>query len=80
MASPTIGVFSDFSLDSQTPVNADGAPVQVGTDGGVPVIATFTDLAAHSEVPDTGRTFPLFGLSLTGLAFLRRLRHSSLGH
>jgi protein with PEP-CTERM/exosortase system signal len=69
---PTVGVFSDFSLDSQIPVNADGVPVQVGTDGNVPVIATYTDLAADSEVPDIETTASLFGLSLAGLAFLRR--------
>ena len=35
---------------------------------------TFFDSAAASEasVPDTGPTFSLFGLSLTGLGFLRR--------
>jgi hypothetical protein len=36
-------------------------------------VGMFTDLAAASEaVPDTGTTASLFGLSLMGLAFLRR--------
>jgi hypothetical protein len=66
-------VQSDFSLLTQLPSNADGASVLVGTDGGIDVFAKFTDLAGPSEaVPDTGTTASLFGLSLTGLAFLRR--------
>ena len=70
---PSIGVISDMSLDSQIPVNADGATVQVGTDGGVAVFAHFTDQAAGSEgVPDTGTTCSLLALSLMGLAFFRR--------
>jgi hypothetical protein len=67
-------VQSDFSLNTQFPINADGASVLVGTDGGVDVFASFTDNAVTSEatVPDTGTTYSLFGLSLMGLAFLRR--------
>ena len=67
-------VQSDFQGFIDIPANADGASVLVGTDGGDPVIATFHDNAATAEatVPDTGTTFPLFGLSLMGLAFFRR--------
>jgi hypothetical protein len=36
------------------------------------ILATFHDNAATSEVPDTGTTFSIFGLSLMGLGFLRR--------
>jgi VPDSG-CTERM motif len=57
---------------TETPINADGARIQVGTDGGVAVFATFHDLGDVATVPDTGTTFSLFGLSLTGLGFLRR--------
>jgi hypothetical protein len=63
---------SDLSLSTQFPVNADGASVQVGTDGGVAVFATFHDLGDAATVPDTGTTFSLLGLSLMGLGFLRR--------
>jgi hypothetical protein len=65
-------VQSDFSLNTQFPVNANGARIQVGTDGGIPVFATFNDLGDVSRVPDTGTTASLLGLSLAGLAFLRR--------
>jgi VPDSG-CTERM motif len=55
------------------PPAADGAPVQVGTVQGVPVIATFNDLGdTAATVPDTGTTGSLLGLSLMGLALLRR--------
>jgi VPDSG-CTERM motif len=65
-------VQSDFSLNTQLPTNVDGASVLVGTDGGVDVFASFTDLGDTAAVPDTGTTFSLFGLSLMGLAYLRR--------
>jgi hypothetical protein len=64
---------SDISSSTQFPINADGAaPVLVGTVGGVDVFATFHDLGDNAAVPDTGTTISLFGLSLTGLGFLRR--------
>ena len=58
--------FSDFAT---TVANNTG--VNIGTDpgDGVPIIATFNDLG---DVPDTGTNASLFGLSLAGLAFLRR--------
>jgi VPDSG-CTERM motif len=65
-------VQSDFSLNTQFPINADGASVLVGTDGGVDVFASFTDNGDTATVPDTGTTFSLLGLSLMGLGFLRR--------
>jgi len=52
--------------------------VAAGTDtrDNVPIDVTFHDNATASEAvhpaPDTGTTFSLFGLSLTGLALLRR--------
>src|SRR5438045_2522836 len=46
---PSIAVISDTSLNNQIPVNADGATIQVGTDGGIAVFAHFTDEAAGSE-------------------------------
>jgi len=73
-------VISDFPSSSQFPINADGASVLVGTDGGVDVFATFHDNAAAAEAPDTGTTGSFLGLSLMGLAFLRRLRHPDVGH
>ena len=65
-------VISDIASSGQIPINPDGASVQVGTEGGVPVIATFHDLGDVATAPDTGRTASLCGLSLMGLAFLRR--------
>ena len=38
----------------------------------VSVFGVFNDLRDTATVPDTGTTASLFGLSLTGLAFLRR--------
>ena len=40
----TVGglVESDHSVSNQFPINANGATVEVGTDGGVPVFATLT--------------------------------------
>ena len=40
--------------------------------GGNFLFVTFNDLGDVATVPDTGMTFSLFGLSLTGLGFLRR--------
>ena len=37
-----------------------------------PLSVTFNDLGDVATAPDTGTTCSLFGLSLTGLAFLRR--------
>ena len=52
---------------------ADGTPeTTIFTLNGGLLSVTFFDLAAASEAPDTGTTFSLFGLSLMGLAFLRR--------
>jgi VPDSG-CTERM motif len=57
------GIITNFAIGTDLSSFAPG-----------PVFATFHDNAAASEatVPDTGTTFSLFGLSLMGLAFLRR--------
>jgi len=68
-------VESDHSISNQFPINADGATVEVGTDGGVPVFATFNDNAAGFEkAPDTGSTMGLFFLALTAVFGPSRLR------
>jgi VPDSG-CTERM motif len=64
-------VFSDVT-NPGGPALTNGTPVQVGSDGGVAVFATFNDVGDVATVPDTGTSFSLFGLSLMGLAFLRR--------
>jgi len=52
---------------------ADGTPeTTIFTLNGDPLTVTFFDEGDVAAVPDTGTTFPLFGLSLMGLAFLRR--------
>src|SRR5438046_5325899 len=68
---PSIDVISDFPLDNQKPVTADGTTVDVGTDGGVPVFATFTDNDAGSEAAPT---MSLLFLALTALLSASRLR------
>ena len=40
--------------------------------GGAALSVTFHDLGDVATIPETGTTVSLFGLSLTGLAFLRR--------
>jgi hypothetical protein len=71
----SIGVISDFPLDNQKPVSADSTSVDVGTDGGATVFATFTDLATGSETaPDTGTTLGLLFLALTAVLGVSRIR------
>jgi len=80
----TIYVTSDESLDeyfgdfSTMLANNTPTPIQIGTDGGVPVFLVFNDLAQQSEngtgVPDTGSTLLLLGLSVAGLTVLNRSR------
>ena len=65
-------VQSDLPLSTQPPPVADGAPVLVGTDGGVSAFAKFHDLGDSAAVPDSGASLSLFGVSLLGLGFLRR--------
>jgi VPDSG-CTERM motif len=67
-------VHSDILPNSIFSTNGDGVSVQVGTDllDGTAVFATFHDRGDTAAVPDTGTTGSLFGLSLMGLAFLRR--------
>ena len=68
-------VVSDQSILNQFPLNADGTSIEVGTDGGVPVFATFHDNAAGSETaPDTGSTMGLLLLALTAVFGASRLR------
>ena len=62
--------------DSPSPVGGglpDGTPdTTTFTLNGNPLSVTFFDKGDAATVPDTGTTFSLFGLSLTGLGFLRR--------
>jgi hypothetical protein len=74
----TVGglVESDHSFSNQFPVNANGATVEVGTDGGVPVFATFNDNGEGSEkAPDTGSTLGLLFFALTTVVGASRFRH-----
>jgi len=66
-----LGVSSDVSFpESGLP---DGTPdTTTFTLNGNPLSVTFFDKGDVATVPDTGTTFSLFGLSLTGLGFLRR--------
>jgi len=60
---------------NQFPVSADGATVEVETDGGVPVFATFNDNADGSEkAPDTGSTLGLLFFALTAVVGASRFR------
>jgi VPDSG-CTERM motif len=69
-----LNVFSDELNTTPFPVYGNGSSVPFGTDpsDGIAISATFNDNAATAEVPDTGTTGSLFGLSLMGLVFLRR--------
>jgi hypothetical protein len=69
-------VASDQSMLNQFPFFWNDASVEVGTDGGVSVFATFHDNAAGSETtaPDTGSTLGLLFLALTGVFGASRLR------
>jgi hypothetical protein len=74
---PTFGIGSgDWSISVNSDVIATFAALPDGqTFFGSGFNMVFVDSAATSEttaVPDTGTTTSLFGLSLTGLAFLRR--------
>ena len=52
---------------------ADGTTdIETFTLNGNPLAVTFFDKGDVAAAPDTGTTASLFGLSLTGLAFLRR--------
>ena len=68
-------VGSDFPgqsglADGTTDFTSFGLVVGPGTVA--PLFVTFFDKGDVATVPDTGTTFSLFGLSLMGLAFLRR--------
>jgi hypothetical protein len=67
---------SDQSINNQFPPTPDGTSVEVGTDGGVAVFATFHDNAAGSETaaPDTGSALGLFSLALTAVFGASRFR------
>jgi VPDSG-CTERM motif len=68
-------VVSDQSILNQFPVTANATSIEVGTDGGVAVFATFNDNAADSEtVPDTGSTLGLLFLGLTAVFGASRFR------
>ena len=61
-------VDSDHSILNQFPIVADGATVEVGTDGGVPVFATFHDNAEGSETaPDAGSALGLLFFALAAV-------------
>ena len=75
------GLWTIFAVDSDTSdvgitntIYPDGTAVDVTFGLTHLYKEAFVDSAAASEatVPDTGTTFSLFGLSLMGLAFLRR--------
>ena len=68
-------VVSDQSILNQFPITANATSVEVGTDGGVAVFATFNDNAAGSETaPDIGSTLGLLFLALTAVFGASRLR------
>ena len=68
-------VDSDHSILNQFPIVADGTTVEVGTDGGVPVFATFNDGAEGSEkAPDTGSSIGLLFFALTTVFSASRFR------
>jgi len=56
----------------------NGFPTGVSDAGGF--FGPNFQFTTSTSVPDTGTTCSLFGLSLMGLAFLRRLRYPNLGH
>jgi len=63
-----------FGFPHQFPLGANGTPVDFGINlsDNVAVQAVFNDNGDVAKTPDTGTTFSLLGLSLMGLAFLRR--------
>ena len=63
-----------FGSPHSFPLGANGTAVDFGIDlsDNVAVQAVFNDNGDVATAPDTGTTASLFGLSLTGLAFLRR--------
>jgi len=69
-------VISDVGGPGDEPDGFTYLRVATDTLDNVPIDVTFHDNATASEAvhpaPDTGTTFSLFGLSLTGLALLRR--------
>ena len=68
-------VDSDHSILNQFPIVADGTTVEVGTDGGVPVFATFNDDAEGSEsAPEAGSTLSLLFFALTAVIGVSRFR------
>jgi hypothetical protein len=68
-------VKSDNSILDWFPIVEDGTTVEVGTDGGVPVFATFNDNAEGSEkAPDTGSTINLLFFALTAVFSASRFR------
>jgi hypothetical protein len=66
-------IFASEVFAAGIPGLADGTTDTTNfTLNGSPVYVTFFDKGDVATVPDTGTTFSLFGLSLTGLGFLRR--------
>jgi hypothetical protein len=66
---------SDQSILNQFPITGNATSVEVGTDGGVAVFATFNDNAAGSETaPDTGSTLGLLFFALTAVCGASRFR------
>ena len=63
-----------FGFPQQFPLGANGDSVNFGIDlsDNVAVQAVFNDNGDVAKTPDTGTTFSLLGVSLMGLAFLRR--------
>ena len=58
-------VESDHSILNQFRINANSTSVEVGTDGGVPVFATFNDNAAGSERQQPQTPAPLWACFLS---------------
>jgi hypothetical protein len=72
--SARVTFLSDTSFTTHPPLANDSALNNFGTDiiDGGTINLTFNDRGDVAAAPDTGTTFSLLALSLTGLGFLRR--------
>jgi hypothetical protein len=68
----TFTVISDFPVATGVPNGFTYVGLFTDTSDGVAVDVTFNDNGDTARTPDTGTTGSLLGLSLVGLAFLRR--------
>ena len=86
---PIFGASFNMYVKSDLPIELDsggyiiGLFDTIGSDGSVPIILTYADLAglteAASSVPDSGSTLALLGVSVAGLFGLRRFRFPAVG-